>query len=435
MATQVMLPRLGQGMETGTIVRWLKEVGDTVERGEPLYEVDTEKVTQEVEAETAGVLLVILAEPGDEVPVGAPICVMGDAGEEVPPELAARATPTSAEASPAEAAGDQAAPAGAAAEPATEAAAVEAPAPAVPAPAPAAAGPSPVPVTAEATRGDGRVKASPLARRMARERGIDLAQIQGTGPEGRVVAGDVERAAAAPAAWATPVTLPTEVEVVRLSSMRRTIARRLTEAWEAPAFQLGASADMTAVLRLRERLAERTPEGGVKPTVTDVLVKAAALALMRHRAVNAHFAGDEIHLYPTANVGLAVAVPDGLVVPVIANAERLSIPEIATARADLVARARGGKLVSADLEGGTFSISNLGMFGIERFVAVLNPPQAAILAVGAVREMPVAVAGELVVQPRVELVLTCDHRAVDGATGAEFLRTLRDFLEEPGLAL
>ena len=403
MSTQVTLPRLGQGMETGTIVRWLKAEGDPVEKGEPLYELDTEKVTQEVEAETSGVLLRILAVEGEEVMVGSPVAVIGEPGEEIPeaPRPAGRA-----------------------------------PAPPAPAEVPLPEPKPELPPALPAPQADGgRVKASPLARRIARERGIDLGSLRGTGPEGRVVAEDVERAAAAPPAWAAPAGTPTEIEVVKLTGVRRTIARRMVEAWAAPAFQISMSADMAAQIRLRERLVAETPEGAVKPTYSDVLVKLCALALMRHRDVNALFAGEEIHLYPTANVGIAVAIPHGLVVPVIPNAERKTIREIAEARADLVERTRAGKLVAADLEGGTFTISNLGMYGVERFVAVLNPPQAAILAVGAIEERAVAQAGEIAVRPRLELTLTCDHRVVDGATASEFLGTVKGFLEEPGLAL
>ena len=402
MSTQVTLPRLGQGMETGTIVRWLKAKGERVEKGEPLYEVDTEKVTQEVEADASGVLLRILAGPGEEIEVGKPICVIGEPGEEVP---------------------DVAAPAPAAQKEQAVAAPVE------PEPAPA-------PADAPAPRTDGgRIKASPLARRIAKERGVDLTGMKGTGPDGRIVAEDVERAASAPPAWAATIATSTEVEVVKLTGMRRTIARRLVEAWQAPAFQISMSADMRAQIRLRERLVAETPEGAVRPTYSDILAKTCALALMRHRDVNAIFAGEEIHLYPTANIGIAVAVPHGLLVPVIPNCERKTVREIAAARTDLVERTRAGKLTQADLEGGTFTISNLGMYGVERFVAVLNPPQAAILAVGAIEERAVAEAGEVVVRPRMDLTLSCDHRTIDGATASEFLRTVKGFLEEPGLAL
>jgi pyruvate dehydrogenase E2 component (dihydrolipoamide acetyltransferase) len=208
----------------------------------------------------------------------------------------------------------------------------------------------------------------------------------------------------------------------------------MTEAWAAPAFQISMSADMTRALAIRARLVELAGDG-TKPTISDVLTKVSAAALMRHRAVNATFAGDAIEVHPTANVGIAVATEKGLVVPVTHAAERLSVAEIAAVRADLVGRARAGKLQQADLDGGTFTISNLGMYGVERFVAVLNPPQAAILAVGAVEDRAVPVGGEIAVRPMMSLTLTCDHRSLDGAVAADFLRTVRTFLEEPGLAL
>jgi pyruvate dehydrogenase E2 component (dihydrolipoamide acetyltransferase) len=405
MSSPVTLPRLGQGMETGTIVRWLKSEGDSVEKGEPLYELDTEKVTQEVEAEASGILLKILAREGDEIEVGKAIAVIGQEGEEV-------SLPTEAPAAPKEEPQ---------AEPESE-----------PEPEPQAEQPA-------ASPNGGRIKASPLARRIARERGIELSSLRGTGPEGRIVAEDVERASATgavatPAAAAAPVASG-EVEVVKLNQMRRTIARRMTEAWEAPAFQISMSADMTAAIRLRESLLARVEEGGVRPTYSDILTKVVALALVRHRDVNAHFAGDSVKLFPTANIGIAVAVPHGLVVPVIASSEARTIPEIAVARADIVSRTREGKLRAEDLEGGTFTISNLGMYGVERFAAVLNPPQAGILAVGAIEERAVVVDGDLEIQPRMDMTLTVDHRSVDGATASEFLATLKSFLEEPGLAL
>jgi len=419
-SSQVTLPRLGQGMESGVIVKWLKSEGEQVEKGDPLYELDTEKVTQEVEADSSGVLLRILANEGDEIEVGKAIAVIGEAGEEVSEE---EETPDRVE--PDEGGAEIG---------------VEKP----------AEGPeredereegreagTDAPSEPEQRANGGRVKASPLARRIAKERGVDLAQLRGTGPEGRIVAEDVERAGVslqrAPAA--PPSAAPGEVEVVKLNQMRKTIARRMTEAWEAPAFQISMSADMTASIRLREALLERVEEGGVRPTYSDILTKVVALALMRHRDMNAHFAGDEVHLFPTANIGIAVAIPHGLVVPVIPSCETRSIPEIAAARADIVGRTREGKLRAEDLENGTFTISNLGMYGVERFTAVLNPPQAGILAVGAIEEHPVVVDGDLEIQPRMDLTLTVDHRSVDGATASEFLRTVKSFLEEPGLAL
>jgi len=402
-AEQVTLPRLGQGMESGTIVRWLKAEGDEVTKGEPLYELDTDKVTQEVEADFGGVLLKILV-PEGEVPVGTPVAFLGEAGEQVP------AVETVAE----------------------------------PEPVPVAVSegtvpqePSSQPVRIEGTvPTDGRIKASPLARRIARERGVDLAALSGTGPEGRIVAEDVERAlvagpAAVPAAPARP--RPGTFERVELTSLRRTVARRMVEAWAAPAFQIVMSADMSRAQELRARLVERHPDE--RPTVTDVLTKVCAVALMRHREVNALYAGDAIELHPSANIGIAVATERGLLVPVIPGCEALTVAEIAVARADVVARARDGKLQASDLEGGTFTISNLGMYGVEQFVAVLNPPQAAILAVGAIEERAVAHGGELVARLMMTMTLTCDHRTIDGATAADFLRTVKEFLEEPGLTL
>lgn len=442
MATEVTLPRLGQGMESGTIVRWLKREGDPVRKGDPLYELDTDKVTQEVEAEADGVLLRILVESGD-VDVGTSIALLGAEGEESATDAAAADPAVEAETEPV-----------AVAEP--EPAGAE-PAPAEPAPAengevdaatfPTEAAPDAAAVepaeaapagTAEAAPAGGRIKASPLARRIARERGVELAAVTGTGPDGRILADDVERAAAPAAVTAVAdAASPVEgaPEVIELTSIRKTIARRLTEAWAAPVFQLGVSADMTEALALRETLVERRAEDDPKPTVNDVLVKLVAASLARHPAVNATFVGDEIHRFPSANVGIAVAAPAGLFVPVIRAAERLTIQEIARARADLVSRARDGKLTLQDLEGGTFSVSNLGMYGVEQFVAVLNPPQVAILAVGAVRDEAVVVDGEIDIAPIARFMLTCDHRAIDGADGAEFLRTLVELIENPALAL
>jgi pyruvate dehydrogenase E2 component (dihydrolipoamide acetyltransferase) len=283
-----------------------------------------------------------------------------------------------------------------------------------------------------------RVKASPLARRIARERGIELAALTGTGPDGRIIAEDVEKAQAAPAAAPAPAAAEApagEVEVVELTSVRKTIARRLTAAWEAPVFQLTASADASALVATRERMVELLAEGETKPTVNDVLTRVVASALMRHRPVNAHFVDGRILRHPTANVGIAVATPNGLVVPVVRSAERKSVQEIAAVRADLVSRARDGKLQLADLEDGTFTISNLGMYGIEQFIAVLNPPQVAILAVGSIEDRPRAVDGKLEIVPTLILTLTCDHRAIDGSEGAEFLQTVKQLVETPALAL
>jgi len=398
-ATEVKLPRLGQGMESGTIVKWLKAEGDAVAKGEPLYELDTDKVTQEVEAEASGVLLKI-AIPAGEVEVGHTIAFIGAEGEEVAaaaPAPAATPEPAKAEEAPA-----------AQLEPQREVAASS----------------------------NGRIKASPLARRIARERGIDLAALSGTGPDGRIVAEDVERAQAGAAASApSPAAAApaAEVESRPLSNVRKTIARRLTQAWTVPAFQLTVDADMAGANELIAKQRELHPD--VRITVTDLLVKLCAQALMRHRDMNVQYTEDALLVFPGADVGIAVAAPQGLVVPVVRAAERLTLAEIAAVRTDLVSRAREAKLRTEDLEGGTFTISNLGMYEVDQFVAVLNPPQASILAVGSTRDQVVARDGELQIAPLMTLTLTCDHRAVDGATGAAFLRTVKTFLENPGLAL
>jgi pyruvate dehydrogenase E2 component (dihydrolipoamide acetyltransferase) len=409
MATEIKLPRLGQGMESGTLVRWLKQEGERVEKGEPLYELDTEKVTQEVEADASGVLLKIAVQEG-EVPVGRTIAVIGEEGEDVSLE------------SPDGDSSEEAARAPARDEEREEARRAE------------TSAREQISEAREPSRADGRVKASPLARRIARERGLELSEIHGTGPDGRIVAEDVERAAA-PAPAGAPAAPAAEPEFEPLTSIRKTIARRLTKAWEAPVFQISMSADMTRAQEVRERLVEMIREGETKPTVSDVLTKVCAAALMRHPQLNAHYADEALKRFPSANVGMAVATDRGLVVPVIRGAERLSLAEIASARADLVTRARDAKLQQADLEGGTFTISNLGMYGVEQFIAVLNPPQVAILAVGAIEEKPVVVDGELEINPMMSLTLTCDHRAIDGSVASEFLGTVRALLEEPGLAL
>ncbi|HLM37670.1 MAG TPA: dihydrolipoamide acetyltransferase family protein [Gaiellaceae bacterium] len=436
MANEVKLPRLGQGMESGTIVKWLKSEGERVEKGEPLYELDTDKVTQEVEAEASGVLLKIAVQEG-EVPVGETIAVIGEEGEETP-DLSSGSNGSAAqvdedtkkEGSAAQEVDEDSKEEGSAA-PAREEERERGREASSDAREQIAEARQPEP-----TRDGGRVKASPLARRIARERGIDLASVSGTGPEGRIVAEDVERAEVghAPVAAQASAAQPSgEIERRELTSIRKTIARRLIEAWQIPAFQLQVSIDMTRTDALVASLREH--DEGPKTTVTDVLTRVCAAALMRHREVNARYTDDAILLLPTANVGIAVAAPQGLVVPVIHGAERLRLAEIAAARADIVARAREGKLQPADLEDGTFTISNLGMYRVERFTAVLNPPQAAIVAVGATEDRAVAVDGQLAVRPTMIVTGTFDHRAVDGAPAADFLQTVKELLEEPGLML
>ena len=439
MAIEVKLPRLGQGMEAGTIVRWLKAEGDQVAKGEPLFELDTDKVTQEVEADADGVLLKIVV-PEGEANVGTTVAVIGSADEDVSELLAGAqgGNGGAPAAPPAEAEEAEEAPPPEEAEP--EGKEEDAPSgsePQAEGEATAAAGPP------RTSAGGESIKASPLARRMARERGLDLAALTGTGPEGRIIAEDVEQAGdgAAPAVAASGEVAPAperaegEIEIVELTSIRRTIARRLTEAWEAPVFQLSVTADASVLASTRERMVELLREGETKPTVNDVLTRLVASALQRHPAVNALYVDGKIHRYRSVNVGIAVATPNGLVVPVIRDAARKSVLAIAADRSDLVGRAREGKLQLADLQDGTFTISNLGMYGIEQFIAVLNPPQVAILAVGSIEDRPTAIDGTLETRPTMTMTIKCDHRAIDGSEGAEFLRTVKSLVESPGLAL
>ena len=393
MAIELKLPRLGQGMEFGTIVRWLRSEGDHVERGEPLYEVDTDKVSQEVEADVSGVLLKINV-PRGEVAVGRTVAYIGQEGESVPDD---------------------------APEPAGEIPHI-------------AVAPSPLAPQRPSGR-EGRVSASPRARRIAGERGLDIAAVTGSGPGGRIVAGDLDQAAVTvrEPSQVGPSSARTQVEARPLTTIRRTIARRLTEAWQVPAFQLSRSIDMASAQALLARRHELEPD--VHATLTDLLAKVCAVALMRHPDVNVEYTEDALLVHPEADVGIAVATQRGLVVPVIRQADRRTLAEIAAVRAGLVERARAATLEAADLEGGSFTISNLGMFAVEQFTAVLNPPQAMILAVGATQDRVVAVDGNPAVRPMMTVVLTVDHRAVDGAQAAAFLQTVTKVLQEPGLAL
>lgn len=415
------MPKWGLSMTEGTFGKWLVDEGAALNPGDEVAEVDTEKISGLVEATSAGILRRRVAKPGDVIPVGGLLAVVAEASvsdEEIDAFLAAAETASapSADAQPQSGESGESAAARSAAEPSPPAAAAA------------------------------RVKASPVARKLALERGIDLHTVTPTGPDGRIVAEDVERAAAAAAtqAGASPaqagaaaaVAAPdASGELIPLTPMRRAIARRLSEAWQAPHFAIAMSADMRRVIELRETLVERTPEQAARPTYSDILTKVCAVALLRHPALNAHYEGSGVRVFSSVNVGIAVAVPNGLVVPVLRGVEHKSIAEIAAARVEIVSRTRDNKLEPQDLEGGTFTISNLGMYGVERFFAVLNPPQVAILAVGALEERAVVERGRLVARSRMEMTLSCDHRAVDGATASEFLRAVKDILEEPGLAL
>jgi pyruvate dehydrogenase E2 component (dihydrolipoamide acetyltransferase) len=363
MGTEVIMPALGVSQETGRVLRWLKTPGDEIASGEPLVEIETDKVTIEMEAPASGVLASIGAGEGEDVPVGHVIGLIIAPGELVP-EPAVPSQPVDRDVKPA-----------------TE------------------AGPG------------GRPQASPLARRRAREAGVDLERVTGSGPGGVVTVSDVDAAviAAGAPSGVTPVW--------------RRMAEHVTSSWAAPHFSLARDVDAGAVQSLRQ-------EAGEGVTVTDILVWISARALAKHPEVNARWQGGSPRQVPEIDVGIAVALDEGLIVPVIHGADRLDLRGIAEQRLDLVDRARSGALRPEDVQGGTFTVSNLGMFGVDAFTAIVNGPQAAILAVGRLAERVVAIDGHPVVRPRIQLTLSCDHRVVDGAMAARFLDTLATGVEE-----
>jgi pyruvate dehydrogenase E2 component (dihydrolipoamide acetyltransferase) len=440
--TKVILAKLSPTMEEGTIVKWSKNEGDAVKPGDVLAEIETDKANMEMEALGGGVLRKILVPAGGKAPVGALIGVIADAKDDIAKVLAS-AGPAAA---PAPAAAAPAAPAPAPpAEPAAQApAAAPAPTPAAQpqaqaAPqAPAAAAPTPPAAPAAAAPAasaeGGRVKASPLARSMAAERNIPLGSIPGSGPGGRIIKRDIEAWAqtppAAPAAsTGAPAPAVTPGQELPLSSMRKTIARRLTESKvQAPHFYVTVEIDMDAAAALREQI-QRSED--TKVSFNDLIVKAAARALRKFPAVNASWGAEAISVHGDVHVGVAVAINDGLIVPVVRNADRKSILEISREVKDLATRARDRKLKPEEFSGGTFSISNLGMFDVTEFTAIINPPESAILAVGAVKKVPVVKGDQLAVGQRMRVTLSSDHRVIDGALAAQFLAELRRLLENP----
>ncbi|MFL5796587.1 MAG: dihydrolipoamide acetyltransferase family protein [Actinomycetota bacterium] len=411
MPTEVVMPALGVAQETGKLLRWLKAEGDSVAAGEPLMEIETDKVTVEIEAPAAGVLGGIRAAEGDDVPVGEVVAAILAEGEALP-------TPAERGAPPALARGD--APASPAEGEAPSPAASESRVPAT-GRAPTAGGDGEV-----SPRTPGRVPSSPLARRRARERRIDVASVTGSGPGGAVVVSDV-LATDAPAA--SPTAAAAGTEAMPRSAVWEVMARRTTQSWtSAPHFYLFRDVDAERLVAWRASL-EGRGEGEV--TLTDLLVKIAAESLRRHPEANARWEDPDVVLVPDVNVGLAVAVDDGLVVPVIAGADRLGVGQIAERRRELVAQAREGSLQLEDVRDGTFTLSNLGMYGVDAFAAVINPPQAAILAIGRVTERVVPVEGRPAIRRGMTLGLSCDHRALDGARAARFLNTVASLIEEP----
>jgi pyruvate dehydrogenase E2 component (dihydrolipoamide acetyltransferase) len=426
MITRVVLAKLSPTMEEGTIVKWSKREGDTIKVGDVLAEIETDKANMEMEALGAGVLRKVLVPAGGKAPVGALIGVIADAGEDIAATLAeasqaAAAAPAPAPPPPAPAA--SAAPASAA------------PAPAAAPRAPSAAAPPAPPPAAAAS---GRVKASPLARAIAARSNVPLASVSGSGPGGRIVKRDVEGYVAAPAPVrsapkaarpAIPVPTVPPGTAIPLSSMRKTIAKRLSEsAFTAPHFYVTVEIDMDAAVSLREQLL-RAEE--VKVSFNDLVVKACAKALTRFPTVNASWTGEAIQTHAEVHVGVAVSIPDGLITPVVKNADRKHVIDISAEIKDLATRARDRKLKPEEFMGSTFTISNLGMFDVTEFTAIINPPESCILAVGAVRKQPVVKNDKLAVGHRMKLTLSSDHRVVDGALAAQFLAEVRRLLENP----
>ncbi|HSS04384.1 MAG TPA: dihydrolipoamide acetyltransferase family protein [Solirubrobacterales bacterium] len=426
----IVMPRLSDSMEEGTILQWLKGVGDEVAVGDELVEIETDKANMAYESDVAGTLTEILAQEGETLPIGTPIARVGDSNEGSGASAAdEQGTDEPRPAGPVTA-GDPPPPAVA------KASSGEVPPTAPP------AGGTPEPAeaqTAEASApadGDGhRPKASPLARRIAKERKLDLSQLEGSGPGGRIVKADVERAssAAGPAAEApSPETAKGQVAFEDLSKLQATIARRMSESKAtAPHFYLRASVDMSQAVEGRRKLKALAAEDSVVPSFNDMVVKACALALREHPRANGAYRDGRFELYSRVNVGVAVAAKDALVVPTVFDADRKGLRQIAIESRQLAQRVRDGQITPPELSGATFTVSNLGMYGIDGFSAVINPPQAAILAVGAIEERPVVRDGQIATAHLMQVDLACDHRILYGAPAAEFLARIRALLEEP----
>ena len=467
MITKVVMPKLSDAMETGKVIKWLKREGDNIKGGDIIAEIETDKANVEIEAFGAGVLRKVVVDEGGQVPVGDLIAVIADPAENIDSVLAA-APKTPAAPAPAVtgAPPDAAKPAAAPAQrapgpvPATETykSAPETgkvvpmtPESGRPQPAPAAAAaaaPTGPRLVASAPAPGGRVKASPLAKKIAAQSGVDLAGLHGSGPGGRIVRRDVEEAlaagpapaaAAAPAARAAaparapfvvPARTDAEYEDVPLTPMRATIAKRMPlSKGPVPHFYVTSEVAMDRAAELRTEL--NALEGSPKVSVNDLVIRACALALMRHPGVNAALQGQAVRMYHRAHIGLAVALEAGLITPVLRDCDVKPLGRIAVESRDLADRARGGKLRAQEMSGATFSISNLGMFDVEEFSAIINPPEGAILAVGSVLQKPVVDDGEIRVGRRMKMTISCDHRVMDGAMGARYLQDLKRLLEEP----
>jgi pyruvate dehydrogenase E2 component (dihydrolipoamide acetyltransferase) len=390
MADELVMPRLSDTMERGTVARWLKREGDEVRAGDVVAEIETDKATMEYQSDLDGVLLKILVGDGEAAELGAPIALVGVAGEEVPDRP----------------------------------------------PAPAAADVADVPVSVA-------IKASPVARRIAEEKGLDLRRLagQGSGPDGRIVRADVDRflgqprpapPSRPPAAETAIAAAPAGAEVAELSKIQKVIARRMAEAKATvPHFYLTTEIDMVRALQIRAELNEALADEGVKVSVNDFIVRACGLALRDNPQFHRSYAGDTLHYHRSANVGIAVALEDGLIVPVVRAVETKPLRQVAVETRDLAQRARDGQLKQPELEGATFSVSNLGMFGVTHFAAIINPPEPGILAVGATVERAVPRDGAVVVRSIMAVTLSVDHRASSGADGARFLQSVTRYLEAP----
>ncbi len=424
MATNVIMPSLGFDMAEGKLARWLKNEGDQVEKGQAIAEIETEKATVEIEAAMAGTLQKITVPAGETVPVGTVIALIAEPGEKDTGTASPAAAPESA---------------------VVTARPVQAPAQARQAVAPVAE-----PRRAEGPE-DTRIKASPLARRMARDAGIDLAQLEGSGPGGRIMERDIEAAVAGrapaapaqrppaaaprpeprPAAPAPAPAAPQPGEVAALNRMRQAIARRMTESkTTVPHFYVTVQVNMTEALKLREQVNALASEEE-KLSVNDLIIAAAARTLLQFSTLNAYYRDGSLEMHPEVNVGIAVALEDGLITPVIRDADKKSLKQIAVESKGAGERARSGKLRADDLGGATFTVSNLGMFGIDEFIAIINPPEAAILAVGAAAKQPIVDGDEVRIAPLMKATLSVDHRVADGAQAARFLQAFQKMLENP----
>jgi pyruvate dehydrogenase E2 component (dihydrolipoamide acetyltransferase) len=441
MPIQILMPALSPTMTEGKLAKWLKAEGDSVSAGDVIAEIETDKATMEVEAVEEGVLGKILVEEGAEgVAVNAAIALLLEEGED-------KAALEGFEASPAPAPQPTAEPAPAAP---VAAAAPQPSAPAAPPPQPAA--PAPQPAAPKAGNGRERIFASPLAKRMASQAGLDLAALTGSGPHGRIIKIDIEKAlkrprpaAPSPGISAPPVTIPpTSVEptLIPHSSMRKVIAERLTAAdRDIPQFYLTVDCEIDELLKARAAINDAAPtdkeigKPAYKVSVNDMVIKAAAIAMRQFPAVNASWSAEGIVQYNTIDVSVAVAIEGGLITPIIRNADLKGLAAISAEMKELAGRAKAGKLMPEEYQGGGFSVSNLGMFGIKDFTSIINPPQGCILAVAAGEERPVARNGEVVVRTIMSVTLTCDHRVVDGATGAQWLQVFKSMIETPATML